>query len=179
MLPLPTHASSTHTHTGAPAKQTRSLGRVLPSHLRVWRGPLRGDGKSLPSCSLGGLTAEGGRRPPSLTHRLPDTYPQLFNLGKSQTAQVIGRDCQRSFSPSCALPLTGEKLSSSHDLPRWSARQTQVPGSPCPPVPGQAAFQIWQVDFSKLPSPSAPDPTHASGLDRRLSLAVEPSCASQ
>lgn len=134
MLPLPTHASSTHTHTGAPAKQTRSLGRVLPSHLRVWRGPLRGDGKSLPSCSLGGLTAEGGRRPPSLTHRLPDTYPQLFNLGKSQTAQVIGRDCQRSFSPSCALPLTGEKLSSSHDLPRWSARQTQVPSRPRSPA---------------------------------------------
>lgn len=45
-----------------------------------------------------------------------------------------------------------------------------------PTNPRPAAFQIRQVGFSKLPSSLAPDPTDASSLERRQSLAVEHSC---
>lgn len=154
----------THRHTPrptrGPAKSTASLSPWGPLKSQGVEGTSEGKwAKRLPH-RYPGRAGRGRRQPPRLTHPGPDTYPQLFNLGKSQTAQVTGRDCQRSFSPSCTLLFTWP--------PQVVCWPTHILNSPCPPMPGQVAFQTPQVGCSKLRS-LAPDPARASGLARRLS----------
>lgn len=55
-------------------------------------------------CLYPGWADNRRRQPLSLTHPAVRHYPQLSNLGKSQTVRETGRDCQRSFGSSCILP---------------------------------------------------------------------------
>lgn len=120
--------------------------------------------------------ADGGRRQPlSLTHPAVRHYPQLSNLGKSQTVRETGRDCQRSFGSSCILPPPRREAL----LFTWTSQMVCQPySSPqqflCPLSQARLPFRS-----SRWTSPNCQAlwllvPTHnASKLDSRLSLVVK------